>query len=164
MKAMVSALVLVIVIGIAVTRGGWGPAGPVQGGGGFAAQVRESPGAAPADRVALADASAARRAFEDRAEGRQLVVTGRVTRILPDDRDGSPHQRFIIATDGGPTLLVAHNLDLAPRLEGLNTGEEVRVYGEYEWNPQGGVMHWTHDDPRGAHPAGYIEWRGRRYQ
>ena len=83
---------------------------------------------------------------------------------MSDDRDGSPHQRFIIVTNSGQSLLVAHNLDLAPRLKGLSAGDEVTVYGEYEWNPQGGVMHWTHDDPQGSHETGYVEWRGRRYQ
>jgi hypothetical protein len=109
-------------------------------------------------------ADAARLAYEQRARGRQLLVQGRVQRTLADDREGSPHQRFIIVTDSGQSLLVAHNLDLAPRLEGLAAGEPVVVYGEYEWNEQGGVMHWTHDDPQGMHPAGFIEWRGRRYQ
>jgi hypothetical protein len=106
----------------------------------------------------------ARQAFEQQARGRQLLVRGRVQRMLSDDRNGSPHQRFIIVTNSGQSLLVAHNLDLAPRLEGLSAGEEVSVYGEYEWNPQGGVMHWTHDDPQGSHQTGYVEWRGRRYQ
>lgn len=109
-------------------------------------------------------AGAAQLAFEQKAQGRMLRVQGVVDRTLADDRDGSPHQRFILRVDDSQTLLVAHNLDLAPRLEGLKTGETVEVYGEYEWNPQGGVMHWTHDDPRGEHLAGYIEWRGRRYQ
>jgi hypothetical protein len=103
-------------------------------------------------------------AFEQRADGRMLRVSGRVQRLLADDRDGSPHQRFVIEADGGQTLLVAHNLDLAARLDGLSVGDVVEVYGEYEWNPQGGVLHWTHDDPRGTHPAGYIDWKGRRYQ
>jgi hypothetical protein len=103
-------------------------------------------------------------AFESRARGRIITVNGEVERILADDRDGSPHQRFIIRTPGGVSLLVAHNLDLAPRLEGLGAGEVVTVLGEYEWNEKGGVMHWTHDDPQGKHITGYIEWRGRRYQ
>jgi hypothetical protein len=118
-----------------------------------------------ADAEAVADyGAAAGQAFDQQAQGGMLRVAGRVERILADDRDGSPHQRFIIATDGRGTLLVAHNLDLAPRLNGLAVGDTVTVYGEYEWNPQGGVLHWTHDDPQGRHAAGYIEWRGRRYQ
>lgn len=83
---------------------------------------------------------------------------------MADDRDGSPHQRFIIRTEGGISLLIAHNIDLAPRLDGLARGERVEVLGEYVWNDKGGLMHWTHRDPGGRHPAGYIEWRGRRYQ
>ena len=94
----------------------------------------------------------------------QLTTSGEVVRILPDDRDGSRHQRFIIRVDGGTTLLIAHNIDLAPRLDGLAVGERVRVSGEFVWNPQGGTLHWTHHDPQGRHVPGYIEWRGRRYQ
>lgn len=119
---------------------------------------------AAGERTADADADSVRQAFEARVSGQMRHVAGRVQRILADDRDGSPHQRFIIVTDYGQTLLIAHNLDLAPRLAGLAEGDLVRVYGQYEWNAQGGVMHWTHDDPQGEHPAGHIEWQGRRYQ
>ncbi len=94
----------------------------------------------------------------------QLTTSGVVTRLLPDDRDGSRHQRFIIRVDGGKTLLIAHNIDLAPRLDGLAVGDRVRVSGEFAWNPKGGTLHWTHRDPQGRHVPGYIEWRGRRYQ
>ncbi len=107
---------------------------------------------------------AARLAYQSHSKGRTLVARGVVERILSDDRDGSPHQRFIIRTPSGLSLLIAHNLDLAPRLNGLAPGDAVSVLGEYEWNEKGGVMHWTHNDPRGRHRAGYIEWRGRRYQ
>lgn len=125
-----------------------------------------APDAASSDAVAqpATQADPAREAFEQGARGRMMRVGGRVERILADDRDGSPHQRFIIRTVSGISLLVAHNLDLAPRLEGLAAGEQVVAYGEYEWNDRGGVLHWTHDDPAGRHEAGYIEWRGRRYQ
>jgi Protein of unknown function (DUF3465) len=108
------------------------------------------------------DAAAA--AFSDRAHGRMIVVQGQVTRLLADDDKGSPHQRFVIRTAGGQTLLVSHNLDLAPRLNGLRVGDAVGVHGEYEWNAQGGLLHWTHDDPNGQHAAGYIDWKGQRYQ
>ncbi len=102
--------------------------------------------------------------LDQTASGRMLRISGQVQRILADDRDGSRHQRFILATEVGTTLLIAHNIDLAPRLEGLAAGDKVEVYGEYEWNEKGGLLHWTHRDPDGSHRAGYIEWRGRRYQ
>jgi Protein of unknown function (DUF3465) len=104
------------------------------------------------------------RAIDGRARGEVLAVRGKVQRILADDRDESPHQRFIIVTDSGHSLLIAHNLDLAQRLQGLAPGDVVTVLGEYEWNEKGGVMHWTHDDPQSRHVPGYIEWHGKRYQ
>ena len=74
---------------------------------------------------------AARKAFAEQARGRTLLVSGRVERILADDRDGSPHQRFIIVTNSGQTLLVAHNLDLAPRLL-AHTPDTAVVAGEMQ--------------------------------
>jgi hypothetical protein len=93
-----------------------------------------------------------------------ITVQGTVGRLLPDDRDGSMHQRFVLRCASGQTLLVTHNIEIAPRLDGLQAGDTVTVYGEYVWNTQGGLMHWTHRDPGGQHAAGYIEWQGRRYQ
>ncbi|MGH8500868.1 MAG: DUF3465 domain-containing protein [Gammaproteobacteria bacterium] len=107
---------------------------------------------------ALADA------FENRSGNLQIEGQGIVTRILSDDRDGSRHQRFIIELDSGQTLLVAHNIDVAPRIESLREGDEVAFYGEYEWTSQGGVIHWTHRDPDGHHPDGWIRHRGETYQ
>ena len=96
--------------------------------------------------------------------GQQVRGNGMVVRILADDNDGDRHQRFILELGSGRTLLIAHNIDLAPRIASLNTGDTVAFYGEYETNPQGGVIHWTHHDPKGRHVAGWLEHRGRRYQ
>jgi hypothetical protein len=87
-----------------------------------------------------------------------------VIRILADDNDGSRHQRFILEMPSGQTVLIAHNIDLAPRVSSLSTGDTVAFYGEYESNSQGGVIHWTHHDPQGRHLAGWLEHNGRRYQ
>ncbi|MGH8494595.1 MAG: DUF3465 domain-containing protein [Gammaproteobacteria bacterium] len=103
-------------------------------------------------------------AWENRSSNVQVEGEGIVTRILADDNDGSRHQRFIIRLDTGQTLLVSHNVDLAPRIPRLREGDEVAFNGEYEWNPQGGVIHWTHDDPEGRHPAGWIKHDGATYQ
>jgi hypothetical protein len=93
-----------------------------------------------------------------------VSFSGSVSRVLSDDNDGSRHQRFILSLSSGQTLLVAHNIDLAPRIAGLREGDRVRFYGEYEWNDQGGVIHWTHADPAGRHLAGWLEHEGRKYQ
>ena len=102
-------------------------------------------------------------AFRSRRSHVEVQTDGRVVRLLPDDREGSPHERFLARVDGPTTVLVAHNLDLAPRIP-LAAGDSIELRGEYEWSPKGGVIHWTHRDPDGRHEAGWIRYRGRLYQ
>ena len=87
-----------------------------------------------------------------------------VEAILPDDNEGSRHQRFIIRLASGNTVLVVHNIDLAPRIDSLREGDRVLVKGEYEWNDRGGLIHWTHHDPRNRHEGSWIDHSGFRYQ
>lgn len=95
------------------------------------------------------------------ASGTQVQGSGVVARILPDDDEGSRHQRFILRLPSGQTVLVAHNIDLAPRIDGLREGDTVVFNGQFEWNPKGGVVHWTHHDPSGRHVAGWLKHRGQ---
>ena len=97
-------------------------------------------------------------------DGHQVHGTGTVVRILADDNDGSRHQRFILRTANGRTLLIAHNIDLAPRVSQIRGGDTVEFYGEFAANDKGGVIHWTHHDPQGRHPDGWLRHRGRTYQ
>lgn len=103
-------------------------------------------------------------AFKNKESGIQVSGSGRVIRILSDDSDGSQHQRFIIELGSGQTLLVSHNIDIAPRIKSLSKGDQIDFHGEYEWNPQGGVVHWTHHDPEGNHGDGWLKHSGRTYQ
>lgn len=103
-------------------------------------------------------------AYQNRQSDVQVEGSGRVVRLLADDNKGSRHQRFLLALPSGQTLLIAHNIDLAPRIDGLKMGDTVAFYGEYEWNKKGGVVHWTHHDPRGRHPGGWLKHNGRIYQ
>lgn len=103
-------------------------------------------------------------AFESRQSDIQIQGKGTVSRILADDNEGSRHQRFILEMASGQTLLIAHNIDLAPRIASIKVGDVVEFYGEYEWNPKGGVIHWTHHDPRGQHVSGWLKHNGRTYQ
>ena len=96
--------------------------------------------------------------------GEQVSGAGTVSRILSDDNDGSRHQRFILRLSSGRTVLVAHNIDLAPRVSSLREGDTVSFYGVFETSSQGGVIHWTHGDPQGRHTPGWLEHNGRRYQ
>jgi hypothetical protein len=103
-------------------------------------------------------------AFENRRSDIQVQGSGRVSRVLADDNEGSRHQRFIVQLASGQTVLVAHNIDLADRVASIKAGDSVEFNGEYEWNERGGVIHWTHRDPQGVHEAGWIKHGGRTYQ
>ena len=124
---------------------------------------RNSPAIQTQDAVSDSDQRLAR-AFDQRESDLQVEGRGTVTRILRDDNDGSRHQRFVIELKTGQTLLIAHNIDLAPPIVSLEVGDEVTFFGEYEWNPKGGAIHWTHRDPNRQHTAGWIKHKGKKYQ
>jgi hypothetical protein len=63
--------------------------------------------------------------IEQWRSGQQVSGIGTVVRTLSDDDDGSRHQRFILELKSGRTLLVAHNIDLAPRVSSLRSGDTV---------------------------------------
>lgn len=96
--------------------------------------------------------------------GAAVCGAGQVKKVLKDDTEGSRHQRFILDLGAGKTVLVAHNIDLAPRLPDLHPADHVAFCGQYETNARGGVIHWTHRDPAGRHADGWLELRGKRYQ
>ncbi|WP_372880756.1 DUF3465 domain-containing protein [Psychromonas sp.] len=105
-----------------------------------------------------------KRAFENRQSDVQVQGEGIVKQLLADDLQGSRHQRFILQLPSGQTLLIAHNIDLAPKISALSKGDQVQFYGEYEWNQKGGVVHWTHKDPNGRHIHGWLKHNGKTYQ
>ncbi len=126
--------------------------------------------------------------YEGRYVECMVEAQGVIQRILPDDNDGSRHQRWIVELATGATVLLVHNIDLAPRVP-VEEGDRIAFAGEYEWNDRGGVVHWTHHNPDGMrvkfdvvwddgaarprrvsnppwepHPGGWIEHRGQRYE
>ncbi|EGQ8616876.1 DUF3465 domain-containing protein, partial [Vibrio cholerae] len=100
-------------------------------------------------------------AYQSQQSDLQVQGFGQVVKVLPDDNDGSKHQKFILKLNSGQTLLVAHNIDLAPRIPNLKVGDSVEFYGEYEWNKKGGVLHWTHKDPQNRHAHGWLKHNGQ---
>jgi hypothetical protein len=132
-----------------------------------AAPPAPPPATAPAivHHEAASDGAAALAEAQARHSSKvELEIAGIVTKVLPDDRQGLRHQRFIVRLANGQTLLVAHNIDEAPRVAGLQAGDRLRVHGEYIWNAKGGLLHWTHRDQRGHHPDGWIRRDGQTYQ
>jgi hypothetical protein len=92
-----------------------------------------------------------------------VTSQGRVVKVLIDDNDGSRHQRFLLKLSNGHTVLIAHNIDLAPRVPDIKMGDMVTFYGEYKWNNKGGVIHWTHHDPSGRKTGGWLMHMGKKY-
>lgn len=103
-------------------------------------------------------------AYRSGLSGVQLQGAGLVVNILSDDTKGSRHQRFILKMPVGLTLLIAHNIDLAPRINNISLGDTVEFYGQYEWNDKGGIVHWTHHDPAGRHVGGWLKHNGMVYE
>lgn len=90
----------------------------------------------------------------------QVMATGIVSQVLPEDHDGLPHQKFSIIVDNQTKLLVVSNLDFG-RVP-LVVGKTVTVCGEFKKVGQG-MIHWTHFDPRGSHPDGFTVVDGELY-
>lgn len=130
---------------------------------GFGAPQPPLAHAAPAVAEAPSDAVLGQ-AFRDRRSNFQIEGRGEVVKLLADDVEGSRHQRFLLRLRSGQTLLIAHNVDLAPRVSSLKERDQVSFFGEYEWNDKGGVIHWTHRDPNGRHEAGWLKHKDRVYQ
>ena len=97
-------------------------------------------------------------ATDHRVRGEAMVF-----RVLPDDLEGSKHQRFLVKLSDGHVVKISHNIDLAPRVP-AGEGDVLRFAGDFESNERGGAVHWTHLDPRNRHPHGWIEHRGKRYE
>lgn len=95
--------------------------------------------------------------FENFRDRSWVSGEGRVVRILPDDTVPPCHQRFIIADEDGRTLLVVNNIDSWPRLAGASVGDWVCFQGEFIDSCEGGLVHWTHPDPKGIRPGGFVK-------
>lgn len=104
------------------------------------------------------------KAYQEKRSDVQVQGVGKVIKVLSDDNKGSRHQRFLLKLPSNLTILVAHNIDLAKRIDSLKEGDSVEFYGEYEWNNKGGVIHWTHHDPRGKHKDGWLKHNGIVYK
>lgn len=112
----------------------------------------------------LSDNAAIMRAFTSHARDVRVDGSGSVSRVLPDDDQGGRHQRFLVQLPTGQSILIVHNIDIAPRVANLRVGDEIEFEGEYVWNERGGLVHWTHHDPSRRHTPGWVKHAGHVYQ
>ncbi len=103
--------------------------------------------------------------FSAQRSGVEVVAQGRVTRVLGVQAGrSSPHEGFLLRLDSGCALVVRVevNTDFTGTIP-LSIGQRVLVKGDYEYYSRGGVIHWTHRDPRGRHENGYVDVNGTMY-
>jgi hypothetical protein len=95
-------------------------------------------------------------------QGREVLISGQVTRILPEDDKGLRHEKFIINI-GDTNVMIVHNLNLAAKVP-VQPGDQVAVCGVLLFIGQGQPMvHWTHWDPSHRHEDGFIYYNGQTY-
>ena len=98
----------------------------------------------------------------------EVTADGSIARVLGTRRGPSGvHEGFLLHLGGsagrGLTVRVESNVDLTGPIP-LRAGQAATVRGEYVYDPRGGLIHYTHLDPRGRHAAGYVRVDGRIYQ
>jgi hypothetical protein len=98
----------------------------------------------------------------------EVTAEGSIASILGNS--GGPsgtHEGFLLhlrgASGHGLTVRVEDNVDLTGQVP-LSEGEDVEVRGEYVYDANGGVIHYTHRDPSGRHAAGFIRAGDTLYQ
>ncbi len=111
----------------------------------------------PDDAAIVAD-------FHNHRSSVEVTAEGTVVRLLPDRTSSTGvHEQFIVALSSGDiTVEVEHNISIGARVP-VKEGDHVIVHGEYIWNAQGGLIHFTHHDPQGTHEGGYIEDNRKTY-
>lgn len=113
--------------------------------------------AQPDDAAIVAD-------YHNHQSNVEVTADGTVARVLPDRTSSTGiHEQFIIKLSSGDiTVEVEHNISIAARVP-VALGDHVIVHGEYIWTAQGGLIHFTHHDPKGTHEGGYIQDNGTTY-
>ncbi len=113
--------------------------------------------ATPDDAAVAAD-------FANHRSQVEVTADGAVVRIFPDRSSSTgTHEQFIVKLSSQDvTVEIEHNISIGKRVP-VREGDHVIVHGEYIWNSQGGLIHFTHHDPQGTHENGYIVDNGTTY-
>ncbi|MDQ2741625.1 MAG: DUF3465 domain-containing protein [Chloroflexota bacterium] len=98
-----------------------------------------------ASRVGCASVAAA---YHDHRAFLWLTVAARVAHVLPDSFGRYQHQRFLMRCPTGQHILIVNDVTVGQRVP-IKPGDRVAAHGEYIWNRQGGLIHFTHSSAGG---------------
>jgi len=106
--------------------------------------------------TSLAEARAASRigcasvatAYRDHRAFLWLTLAAHAVEVLPDSFGRYQHQRFLIRCRTGQQVLIVNDVTVGQRVP-VKPGDPVAVRGEYIWNRQGGLIHFTHSSAGG---------------
>jgi hypothetical protein len=96
----------------------------------------------------------------------EVIAHGMVADVFGESEGPSgEHEGYLLKLDGDCDLLlrVETNTSITGPIP-IRPRQELIVKGEYEFDPEGGVLHWTHHDPSARHIAGYVVIGSRTYQ
>jgi hypothetical protein len=99
------------------------------------------------------------------------IPRGKVERVLGERQSqAGVHEGFILdycppglysCAPAEEPFRVEDNVDITGPIP-LHANEYISLLGQYECDDN--VIHWTHHDPRGRHPSGYIKVNGKLYE
>jgi len=98
--------------------------------------------------------------------GVEVIGQGTVLAVIGTHAGPSgEHEGFLVKLERQCDLLlrIEANVGITGSIP-LHEGETVTVKGQFEDDPTGGMIHWTHHDPAGRHVAGYVIAGGKIYQ
>jgi hypothetical protein len=104
-------------------------------------------------------------AFQQQLSGVEVIADGTVAQKLGTAQGPSgEHEGFSLRLRSGCalTLRVETNTAFTGPIP-LRVGERVTVKGEFDYDTDGGVIHWTHRAMGSHHQSGYVEAGGRFY-
>ncbi len=73
-------------------------------------------------------------AFARRLNDIQVEGEGKISKLLPDDTGGIRHQKMIVVLNSGQSILLAHNIDLAGKIDPIQLGDIIAFKCEYVWS------------------------------
>jgi hypothetical protein len=83
-------------------------------------------------------------------------------RFFHGSRSRYEHEAFDVRTSAGPAEVV-DNVSIAPSIP-VRVGDRVEVRGEMVHDPgREPIVHFTHRDPQGTHPDGFIRLHDKLY-